>query len=46
MRLYSRGQVVFFSILGALITALFILGVGLPVRFMRAGDTVKNQQTD
>ena len=30
MRLYSRGQVVFFSILSGLIAALFVLGTGLP----------------
>jgi S1-C subfamily serine protease len=30
MRLYSRGQVVFFSILSGLIAVLFMLGVGLP----------------
>jgi len=30
MRLYSRGQVVFFSIITGLIVALFVLGSGLP----------------
>ena len=30
MRLYSRGQVMFFSILSGLIAVLFMLGVGLP----------------
>jgi len=30
MRLYSRGQVVFFSILSGLIAVLFIMGMGLP----------------
>lgn len=30
MRLYSRGQVIFFSILSGLIAALFMLGAGLP----------------
>jgi S1-C subfamily serine protease len=30
MRLYSRGQVLFFSVLSGLIAVLFILGVGLP----------------
>jgi S1-C subfamily serine protease len=33
MRLYSRGQVIFFSVLSALIAALFILGTGLPAHF-------------
>ena len=30
MKLYSRGQVLFFSILSSLIAALFVLGAGLP----------------
>ena len=30
MRLYSRGQVVFFSILSGMIMALFMVGIGLP----------------
>jgi S1-C subfamily serine protease len=33
MRLYSRGQVIFFSIISALIAALFVLGAGLPAHF-------------
>jgi len=38
MRLYSRGQVIFFSILSGLIAVLFVLGVGLPSMIVKKAD--------
>ncbi|MDR0494913.1 MAG: trypsin-like peptidase domain-containing protein [Treponema sp.] len=51
MRLYSRRQVVFFSVLSGLIAALFMLGAGLPARLAKTrGAAAKKpqagQQTD
>ncbi|MDR0456854.1 MAG: trypsin-like peptidase domain-containing protein [Treponema sp.] len=44
MKLYSRAQVVFFSILSGLIAVLFMLGVGLPSRLVKKPEA--NQQID
>jgi S1-C subfamily serine protease len=39
MRLYSRGQVVFFSVLSGLIAVLFMLGAGLPALLAKKAGT-------
>jgi S1-C subfamily serine protease len=41
MKLYSRGQLIFFSLLSALIVVLFAAGAGL-LGFVRRGDTDKS----
>jgi S1-C subfamily serine protease len=43
MRLYSRGQVVFFSVLSGLIAVLFMLGAGVPALIAKKAGT--DQQT-
>jgi S1-C subfamily serine protease len=46
MKLYSRGQVIFFSVLSVLIVVMFAVGIGFFRVPLKAGDTVQAQDPD